>query len=183
MIKVKFFLSKVLTWSFKKSTVVSLPVLEGVVDSYHWKCRSSNSTLMYLFQQSCTPSQQYIKTLHRKLICMLWWSLKFDFNVTVRRCSLSTDTSKSNSMLGTFSGIYPGGLRECTTRVKNWKLWSFMKAYSRLAKSSRIYPATFSSWCSPAFKLKGPNIFNFSLYSINLDGRNQEQSDKLCYLL
>ena len=39
--------------------------------SYHWKCRTSNSTLTYLFQRNGTPSQQYIITLHRILICTL----------------------------------------------------------------------------------------------------------------
>ena len=36
-------------------------------------------------------------------------NIEFDFNVSVSNCILSTDTSKSSSMLGTFSGICPGG--------------------------------------------------------------------------
>ena len=36
-------------------------------------------------------------------------NIDFDFDVSVSNCMLSTDTSKSNSTLGTFSGICPGG--------------------------------------------------------------------------
>ena len=36
-------------------------------------------------------------------------NVKFDFNVSVSNCMLSTDTSKLNLTLGTFSGICPGG--------------------------------------------------------------------------
>ena len=36
--------------------------------------------------------------------------VNFDFNVSVSNCMLSTETSKSKSTLGTFSGICPGGL-------------------------------------------------------------------------
>ena len=37
-------------------------------------------------------------------------NVKFDFDVSVSNCMLSTDTSKSNSTFGTFSGISPGGI-------------------------------------------------------------------------
>ena len=36
-------------------------------------------------------------------------NVEFEFDVSVNNCMLSTDTSKSNLTLGTFSGIYPGG--------------------------------------------------------------------------
>ena len=37
-------------------------------------------------------------------------NVKFDFDVSVSNCMLSTDTSKLNLTLGTFKGICPGGL-------------------------------------------------------------------------
>ena len=36
-------------------------------------------------------------------------NIEFNFDVSVSNCMLSTDTSKSNWTLGTFSGICPGG--------------------------------------------------------------------------
>ena len=36
-------------------------------------------------------------------------NVEFDFDVSVSNCMLSAGTSKSNSTLGTFSGICSGG--------------------------------------------------------------------------
>ena len=38
-------------------------------------------------------------------------NVEFDFDVSVSNCMLSTDTSKSNSTLGTFNGICIGGFK------------------------------------------------------------------------
>ena len=70
---------------------------------YHWKCRTSNSSLTLNFRLYVILGIQHIKILHQILICTLLWGLKFDFDIAVCHCKLSTDTSKSNSMLSTFS--------------------------------------------------------------------------------
>ena len=39
-------------------------------------------------------------------------NVEFDFDVSVSNCMLSTDSSKSNLMFGTFRSICPGGKKQ-----------------------------------------------------------------------
>ena len=95
-------------WSFLdlpyNEYILKLPII-GI---YHWKYPTSNSTLMLGFQCMCTDGSKP-KWWVPIIECQWVRNVKFDFDVSVRQCLLSTDTLKSNSTFGTFSDMCPQG--------------------------------------------------------------------------
>ena len=83
----------------------------SLIDTYHWKYRTSNLYLISGFWHKCTDrSKPNVKKWWVLIIACKWVpNVQFDFDACVDSRHCLTDTSKLNSTLGTFSGKCPEG--------------------------------------------------------------------------